>query len=66
MYGKIKPTVLPPHHRTGDSAGDYFKSGVTLGIDHIYLLPLFDLYALHFSSLFGFVLNPTPGCGGTF
>ena len=46
--------VLPPYHRTGDSAGEYSKSGVTLGLDHIYLLSLFDLYALHYGSLFGF------------
>ena len=31
-----------------------FKSGVTLGLYHIYLLLLFDLYALHYGSLFGF------------
>ena len=24
-------SVLPPYHRTGDSAGDMLKSGVTLG-----------------------------------
>ena len=29
-------------------------SGVTLGLDHIYLLSLCDLYALHYGSLFGF------------
>ena len=46
-------SVLPPHHRTGDSAGENSKIGVTLGIDHIYLLTLFDLYALLFGSLFG-------------
>ena len=33
--------------------GKYLKSGVTLGLDHLYLLSLFDLYALHFGSLFG-------------
>ena len=47
-------SVFPPYHRTGDSAGDISKSGVTLGLDHIYLLSLFDLYALHYGSLFGF------------
>ena len=26
----------------------YFKSGVTLGLDHIYFLSFFDMYALHF------------------
>ena len=46
-------SVLPPYHRTGDSAGKNSKSGVTLGLDHLYLLSLFDLYALHFGSLFG-------------
>ena len=59
-------SVLPPYHRTGDSAGEYYKSGVTLGLDHLYLLTLFDLLALHFGSWFGFVLNPTPGFRGTF
>ena len=44
--------------------GNKYKSGVTLGLDHIYLLTLFDLLALYFGSLFGFVLNPTPGFGG--
>ena len=40
------------------------KGGVTLGLDHIYLLSLFDLYALRFGSLFGLLLkNPTPGFG---
>ena len=33
---------------------EIYKSGVTLGLDHIYLLTLFDLYALHYGSLFGF------------
>ena len=51
---KTPKLVLPPYHRTDDSAGDNFKSGVTLGLDHIYLLSLFDLFALHFGSLFGF------------
>ena len=60
-------SVLPPYHRTGDSTGDLIlKSGVTLGLDYIYLLTLFDLFALHFGSLFGFVLNLTPGFGDTF
>ena len=49
-------SVLPPYHRTGDSTGDFNKNGVTLGLDHIYLLSLFDLHALHCGSLFGFVL----------
>ena len=44
----------PTYHRTGDSAGENSKSGVTLGLDHIYLLKLFDLYVLHYGSLFGF------------
>ena len=35
-----------------------FNSGVTLGLDHIYLLSLFDLYALHYGSLFGFCCTP--------
>ena len=42
------------------------KSEVTLGLDHIYLLTLFDLLDLYFGSLFGFVLNPTPRFGDTF
>ena len=46
--------------------GKNSKSGVTLGLDQLCLLTLFDLFALHFCSLFGFVLNPTPGFGGTF
>ena len=55
-------SVLPPYHRTGDSTGEYYKSGVTLGIDHIYLLTLFDLYALHYGSLFRFeILYPDLG-----
>ena len=29
------------------------KSGVTLELYHLYLLSLFDLYALYFGSLFG-------------
>ena len=47
-------SVLPPYHRTGDSAREKFKSGVTLGLEHIYLLSLLDLYALRDGYLFGF------------
>ena len=36
--------------------GKIRKSGVTLGLDHLYLLSLFDLFSLHFGSLFGLVL----------
>ena len=61
---KTLKSVLPPYHRTSDPVGDDFKSGVTLGLDLIYLLTLFDLFALDFGSLFGFALNPTPGFGG--
>ena len=63
---KTFKSVLPPYHRTGDSVGDKIKSGVTLGLDHIYLLTLLDLVALHFGSLFGFGLNLTPEFGDTF
>ena len=42
--------------------GNFIKVGVTLGLDHIYLLTLFDLYALHYDSLFGFeILYPDLG-----
>ena len=44
--------------------GKYSKSGVTLGLDHIYLLTLFDLFALHYGSLFGLlfkILHPDLG-----
>ena len=51
---KTLKSVLPPYHRTGDSAGKNSKCGVTLGLDHIYLLTLFDLFALHYGSFFGF------------
>ena len=51
---KTIKSVLPPYLRTGDSVGENSKSGVTLGLDHIYLLTLFDLYALHYGYLFGF------------
>ena len=47
-------SVLSSYHRTGDSAGENSKCGVTLGLDHINLLALFDLYDLHYGSLFGF------------
>ena len=63
---KTTKSVLPPRYRTGNSAGELLKCGVTLGLDPLYLLTLIDLFALHFSSLFGFVSNPTPGFGGTF
>ena len=33
--------------------GKRLKSGVTLGLDHIYLLSLFYLLALHYGFLFG-------------
>ena len=54
---KTTRSVLPPRYRTGDSAGEKHKSGVTLGLDHLYLLSLFDLYALHFGSLFRLLLK---------
>ena len=55
---KTTKSILPPRYRTGDSAGELIlKSGVTLGLNHIYLLSLFDLYALHFGSLFGLLLK---------
>ena len=60
---KTPKSVLPMHHRTGDSAGDTSKSGVTLGTYHIYLLTLFDLFALHFGSLFGLVIILYPNLG---
>ena len=53
---KTLKSVLPPYHRTSDSTEENSKSGVTFGLDHIYLLTLFDLYALHFGSLFGLAL----------
>ena len=56
-------SVLPLYYRTGDSAGDKLKSGVNLGLDHLYFLALIDLIALSFGFLFGFVVNPTPGFG---
>ena len=60
---KTPKSVLPPYHRTGDSDGEKLKSGVTLGLDHLYLLSLFDLFALHFGSLFGLVLVLYPDLG---
>ena len=61
---KTHKSVLPPYYRTGDSVGDIkLKSGVTLGLDQLYLLSLFDLLALHFGSLFGFVLILYPNLG---
>ena len=41
-------------HRTGDSAGDKLKSGVTLGLDHscFQLLALFDFIFVGFASEF--------------
>ena len=63
---KLK-SVLPPYHRTGDSAGDInLKVGLPYGLDHLYLLALIDLIALSFGFLFGFVVNPTPGFGAPF
>ena len=46
--------------------GNVLKSGVILGLDHIYLLSLFDLHALHYGSLFGLAKDPTPGLGAPF
>ena len=47
--------------------GIYLESGVTLGLDHIYLLSLFDLLALHLWVLVWVIINdPTLGFGGTF
>ena len=64
---KTFKSVLPSGYRIGDSAGDYSKSGVTLGLDHIYLLSLFDLFALHLWVLFGLLLkDPTTGYGAPF
>ena len=60
---KTHKSVLPPYHITGDSAGDNSKSRVTLGVYHIYLLSLFDLFALYFGSLFGLVLILYPDLG---
>ena len=60
---KTTKSVLPSCYKTGDSSGEKFKSGVTLGLDHLYLLSLFDLLALHFSSLFGLVLILYPDLG---
>ena len=60
---KTTKLVLPSCYRNGDSAGESFKSGVTLGINHIYLLSLFELFALHFGSLFGLVLILYPDLG---
>ena len=57
---KTKKSILPPYHKTGESAGENSKSGVTLGLDHIYLLALFELYALHYGSLFWFDMES--GC----
>ena len=51
---KTPKSVLPPYYKTSDSAGDYSKSGVTLDLDHIYLLSLLNLFALNYGSLFGF------------
>ena len=44
--------------------GILLKSEVTFGLDHLYLLSLFDLHALHYGSLFGlcfFILFPDLG-----
>ena len=56
MRNQYKQSVLSPYHRTGGSVGEFYKSGVTLGLGHIYLISLFDLYALHYGSLFGLSL----------
>ena len=60
---KLTKSVLPPRYRTGGSARDILKSGVTLWLDHIYLLSLFDLHALHYGSLFGLALILYPDLG---
>ena len=60
---KTTKSILPPYYITGDSAGEKFKSGVTLGLYHLYLLSLFDLIALHFGSLFELVLILYPDLG---
>ena len=59
-------SVLPPYHRTGDSAGDEHKSGVTLGLDHLYSLSLFDFVCFIFSSLYWAYFDPPPGFGASF
>ena len=42
--------------------GKNLKVGLTYGLDHLYLLTLFDLFALHYGSLFGFeILHPDLG-----
>ena len=43
--------------------GRKLKSGFTLELYHLYLLSLFDLFALHFGSLLGFVLILYPNLG---
>ena len=60
---KTLKSVLPPYHKTGDSVGESVKSGVTLGINHLYFLSLFNLLALHFGSSFVFVLILYPDLG---
>ena len=42
------------------------KSGVTLGLDHLYLLSLFYLFDLHYGSLFVLVLILYPDLGHLF
>ena len=62
----IPKSILPPCYRTGDSAGEVLKSEVTLGIDHLYLLSLFDFHSLHYGSFFGLVLILYPDLGHLF
>ena len=40
---KHTKSLLPAYHRTGDSVGEFLKSGVTLGLHHLYFLS-FSLY----------------------
>ena len=64
---KKKPSQFS--HRITELAtllGIEFKSGVTLELDHIYLLSLFDLSALHYGSLYGLVLILYPDRGTPF
>ena len=41
------------------------KSGVTLGLDHLYFLSLFDLHALHWFLVWVY-FDPLPGFGAPF
>ena len=56
-------SVLPPYPRIGDSTGEISKSGVTLGLNHLYLLSLRDL---HFVLCIGFALILHPDLGHLF